>query len=279
MVTQGQILEAKNNRRKNRFVYLFGFPIILFQLFAFTLLKSGCNVDFSITISIFSSALISYWRYWTFGGWYLGKKSREGIKWIIRFLARKAKDRRTYQYSLRSLLLLMLLVAIASSWVAVKMQRARWQKEAVESWIKLGGIVYYDYQYDSKNNLTQGAIQPDSAWLRNVLGDDYFRNVTFVSFYNNQKVTNADLENLKGLNHIIVLQLDSTKITDAGLEYLEGLSRLQQLYLYNTQITDTGLEHLKGLKRLQRLYLGKTQVTDAGVENLRKAIPNLIISR
>jgi hypothetical protein len=173
-----------------------------------------------------------------------------------------------------------MLVAVVCSWIAVKMQRAGRQKEAVESIIQLGGIVYYDYQYDSRKNLTRNAIQPDPAWLRNMLGDDYFREVTLVSFYNKKlNVTDADLENLKELNHIYMLQLDKTQITDAGLESLEGLLQLQELYLGNTQITDSGLKHLKGLKRLHRLYINNTQVTTAGVVDLKKALPTLIISQ
>ena len=39
--------------------------------------------------------------------------------------------RRWYQYNLRSLLVLTLLVSVGMSWVAVRMQRARRQKEAV----------------------------------------------------------------------------------------------------------------------------------------------------
>jgi hypothetical protein len=41
-------------------------------------------------------------------------------------------ERRWFQYSLRSLLLPMLLASIGMSWVAVRLQRARWQKEAVQ---------------------------------------------------------------------------------------------------------------------------------------------------
>ncbi len=41
--------------------------------------------------------------------------------------------RRWYQYSLRSLLVLTLLVSVGMSYVAVRMQRARRQKEAVEA--------------------------------------------------------------------------------------------------------------------------------------------------
>ena len=61
----------------------------------------------------------------------------------------KAKQKlRWYQFSLRSLFILTFLVAIASSWFAVKMGQAKRQKEAVEALLKLGGSVKYDYVID-----------------------------------------------------------------------------------------------------------------------------------
>ena len=47
--------------------------------------------------------------------------------------------RRWYQYSLRTLLLFMVLCAIACSWFAVKMQRVKRQQEAVEAIREAGG--------------------------------------------------------------------------------------------------------------------------------------------
>ena len=133
--TQEQSLGAMNYRRKYRFVCLFGFPVIFFEMFAFILLKSGCNVTFSITISICSSVLISYWRYWTCWGWHLGTQTWNGIKWVIRYLTRKAKDRRTYQYSLGSLLIFVFLVACVCSWYSYRLRKIEQDKSFLqEKW-------------------------------------------------------------------------------------------------------------------------------------------------
>ena len=64
--------------------------------------------------------------------------------------------RRWFQYSLRTLLLLMLLVSIGMSWVAVRMQRARRQREAVKGIERLGGGVMYDYQFDQSPSQPPG---------------------------------------------------------------------------------------------------------------------------
>jgi len=45
---------------------------------------------------------------------------------------------RWYQYSLRSLFVLMILVAIACSWYATEMQKAAKRRAAIEEIIKLG---------------------------------------------------------------------------------------------------------------------------------------------
>ena len=53
-----------------------------------------------------------------------------------------------FQFSLRSLLLLVVVVAIPCSWLATEMEAARKQREAVEEIEKTGGRVVYDYQLD-----------------------------------------------------------------------------------------------------------------------------------
>jgi len=81
--------------------------------------------------------------------------------------------------------------------------------------------------------------------------------------------TDADLEHLKGLTALRVLDLRNTRVTDRGLEQLKGVTSLQRLFLDHTRITDAGLEHLKGLTSLQSLELPYTRVTDEGMEYLK----------
>ena len=75
------------------------------------------------------------------------------------------------------------------------------------------------------------------------------------------------------------VDLASTKVTDAELEHLKGLTRLEFLVLTNTEVTDAGLTHLEGLTRLQTLYLSGTKVTDDGVAKLQTALPKCQIRR
>jgi hypothetical protein len=62
------------------------------------------------------------------------------------------------------------------------------------------------------------------------------------------------------------------KVTDAGLENLKGLTQLRWLLLGDMAISDAGLEHLKGLTQLQ-LLLKRTTVTIEAVRGLQQTMP------
>ena len=60
-------------------------------------------------------------------------------------------------------------------------------------------------------------------------------------------LTDADLERLKGLTHVVVLYLPGNKLTDAGLEHLKGFAELEGLFLTGNNVTDAGLKHARKL--------------------------------
>ena len=69
-----------------------------------------------------------------------------------------------FQFSIRSLLVLVVVVAVPFSWLAVEMKKSRREREAVEALEKLGAEVSYDYQL--KKN-----VEPSGpGWLRGLLG-------------------------------------------------------------------------------------------------------------
>ncbi len=123
--------------------------------------------------------------------------------------------RRRFQFSLRSLMVLMTVVAIVCSWFAVKMQQARRQREAVAAVAKGGGFAGYDSP--SGPSLSPPA-QPEPPWLRDLLGVNFLSDVEFVAW---------------------------TQVTDAGLVHLKGLTSLETLWLIGTQVTDAGVQDLQ----------------------------------
>jgi hypothetical protein len=164
--------------------------------------------------------------------------------------------RRGFQFSIRSLLILTVAVALPFSWLAVALKAAREQQEVVGEIRKLGGYVVYDSQCE-----IDGAVYPaepegpqEPRWLRTLLGSDFFCEIDDAIYFR-------------------------PYATDARLEHLKRLTRLKKLILIRSNITDVGLEHLSGLTSLRELDLNGTKVTDAGVKKLQQALPNCRITR
>ena len=139
----------------------------------------------------------------------------------------------------------MTLVAI---WLGITVDRARRQKEAVARFSELGLGVMYDYYY-SESEEPRGP-----AWLRNLIGEDYFCSVVQLHF-NDIQVSAEDFAHVSAFRHLEELYLEGTSITDADAAHLRGLTSLTILRLRGTQVTDEGLRHLKNLTALQKLDL------------------------
>ncbi|HEX7379341.1 MAG TPA: HEAT repeat domain-containing protein, partial [Pirellulales bacterium] len=78
-------------------------------------------------------------------------------------------------------------------------------------------------------------------------------------------ITDADLEHVRDLTHLVALNLTDNPVGDAGLANLADLKELKYLCLRNTNITSAGLRHLAGLTSLERLDLGACAITDDGL--------------
>lgn len=196
------------------------------------------------------------------------------------------------RYSLRTLLVLVMIASAGFGWLGVKVRQAQRQKEAVEAISKLYGDVWYDYEFGLSDDVNDAATPPGPAWLRKLLGQDFFANVYSVRldgavteaqlipleglsqltdlYFGNSQLTDAALARLQRLTHLKRLQtFHCTQVTDAGIVHLRGLSELKWLGLCGAQVTDAGLLHLRGLTQLQVLDLNKSQITDTGLMHLQ----------
>jgi len=88
--------------------------------------------------------------------------------------------RRWFQFRLRTLLVAVVVVSLPLSWFAVRMERARKQREAVE-WVEAnGGSVTYDYELKGVfSSISDYASE--RGMLADLLGDDYSQDVIVVS--------------------------------------------------------------------------------------------------
>ena len=155
-------------------------------------------------------------------------------------------ERRWYQFSLKTLLVVMTVSCLAFAWIGSRLRRAQENRDrvavvedAVAAIEKLGGEVTKAYEE-----------RRPQTWLEELFDDP------------------GDADDPVGVLEVTRVNFRGSDVTDAGLEHLKGLKHLNYLGLEDTKVTDAGLVHLKGLTKLQRLYLDDTEVTDAGLEHL-----------
>ena len=178
---------------------------------------------------------------------------------------------RRFQFSLRSLLVLVVAVAVPCTWLAVEIRQAIRQKDGVEAIKMAGNWVTYDFEIDASGKERANPQPPEPAWLRRFLDVELFCDVVEASATTNAAIEKVD--NFPGLRTLFVFSPgcgdDPKEVTDVGLACLSGCSHLEKLYLRHTSITDSGLRHVAGLRNLKHLDIQDTKITDAGLENLK----------
>src|ERR1700676_1787169 len=91
------------------------------------------------------------------------------------------RNRRWYQFSLRSLMIFTLICAVCAGWLGKKIHQKRREREAVHAIVKAGGDAWYDQQRPNKRS---GRSEPSGPrWLRNLLGENFFREVKEIDLY------------------------------------------------------------------------------------------------
>jgi len=181
-----------------------------------------------------------------------------------RFSPFQLVTRRWLQFSLRTLLVVMLVACCLFGWVAYKRSQAAEQQAAYKLIAAKGGLTNF------------GPESARSPWLRWILGEDVAAQGGCIEF-DNSGLTDADLAQLSSLRQLRRLSLNNNPISDRGLAHLSKLSLLKNLSLDETNITDNGLKSLRACQSLEFLSLYRTRTTSAGVQSLRAALPRLNI--
>jgi len=166
------------------------------------------------------------------------------------------------------------LLCLASIWLAYQGCVARNQRLVVQAIRDLGGEVIYDYE--AKNDLIGMPVSPPGPeWLRDIVGDDWFRSVHYVRLQG-KAVTNDSLPCLERLSHLRAILLINTSVTD--LSFLRRLPELEVLEVYRSPVSDDGLRVLPELRSLHLLDLSETHITDEGLRFVGR-LPNLQVLR
>jgi Leucine-rich repeat (LRR) protein len=190
-----------------------------------------------------------------------------------------------FQFTLRSLLLFVVVVAIPCDWFAVELRQARKEQTAVRKLEALNCIIDYLPPPDTPEHpaLAREPRAPPSL-LRRFLGDCFFEDAGRADC-ETPRLPDASLENLREMTQLRELWLgcwspwpedEERGATDAGLRSLRWLSHLETLTITaGPQLTDLGLENLRNLGELQRLWISNGRgITDAGLESIG-ALPHL----
>ncbi len=181
-----------------------------------------------------------------------------------------AKMHRWFRFSVRTLLLVMLAVSLSTAWWA---NRAKRQKNAVASILKMGGSVAYDYECDAAGNYPLNVEPPGPSWLRDFLGIDYFSRVIGVSVVGDS-LADDELKSLESLPDLKKLLVGGPRVTDAALVHLKHMRRLEELQVWGPGVTDAGLMNLQSLRELRTLEFSCCSITDEGMQYLM-ALTNL----
>ena len=115
-----------------------------------------------------------------------------------------------------------------------------------------------------------------AEWIKALGGkaefkDGKLRSISLAS----RRVSDSQLDYLRGLRNLETLDLAATETGDLGLSAVKSLTGLRELILSNTSVSDSGLANLSGLAKLQTLRLDGTLVRGPGLAHL-KGLTSLI---
>jgi hypothetical protein len=141
-----------------------------------------------------------------------------------------------FQFSLKTLLIVITLLCVGPGGYVVYEQRKAWRQRAtIESLEVFGGLILYD-----------DTIPRRSPTLRAILGDDKFETVYRIDLgYTAKGLTDNRLSDIALFSHLREIDLEGTDVTDITIQRLTRLKELRLLFLENTKVTRVGAERLK----------------------------------
>ena len=116
-----------------------------------------------------------------------------------------------FQFSIRALLLLTVVVAVPCSWLATEMKQAARQRDAIEAFHRFPQRITYDYDRPGQEIALLGC-----PWLRRLLGNDFFGEVVEVCLGCDEMFTDAEIAQLESLPRLEELRLRNGELATLG---------------------------------------------------------------
>jgi hypothetical protein len=166
--------------------------------------------------------------------------------------ASKPNRRRWLRFSLRTFLLLLTALCV---WMGIVVVNAGRQKRAIDSISAAGGTVYFDYEQLAPDQdyllIKPNAEVPGPAWLRGIVGDEFFRSPVGVRLSGAEATDESVEKCARGIPDLQFLEIHQANITDAALAHVVQFHRLRYLGLDGERLTVDGLRQLRPLKSLR----------------------------
>lgn len=174
--------------------------------------------------------------------------------------------------------------AVAKLKTSLPLCTIRWSPKTPEHWtamqgVRLGGKVQMLQLASEQITELSSPLALETSFNGRKIFDMPGLCVWGINWKGSSRLTDADLQDLRGLKRIEHLDLSDTKITDVGLAHIAGLKTLRTLGLQGTRVTDRGLSYLSALSNLRSLSLTNSQITDSGLAMIRSALPKCTITR
>jgi len=175
--------------------------------------------------------------------------------------------RRWYQFSLRTLLIVVTVSTVPLGWVDWKLEQGRRQRAVIRIVEEMDGLVGFENVTVEKRWWREWVdtwADKLEEWTERWWSEE---KVVSVNLANTQM---SDLSPLAELKSLEVLILNDTKVSD--LSPLAELENLETLWIFNTQVHD--LSPLAESKNLKVLWLDSTHVSEEQAEKLQQALPD-----
>jgi hypothetical protein len=179
--------------------------------------------------------------------------------------------RRRFQFSVRSLVILTVAIAVPCSWLTAEMKAAKDQMEAVAAiqppafGVTPSSGIGVRYWFPQIDDIGHEGPAPEPEWLIRRLGTDFFHDVTLDVFHNKdpKKATDEQiLKNINGIPRLKRITFFDDNVGGDGLPSLAKFRHLKFLEFYCSNIADRDLVYLKDLQELESLTIGCERVND-----------------